>query len=102
MHVGNSPFFQKPTSYDIAKHGSKALAQYHNLKEKIKNGPPNFSVYVGYAAEDIQATSSGQLTDLSTNIDSEEMYASWIGQALAVGVSGGLICEDCFVFLLTN
>lgn len=90
MHVGNSPFFQKPKESDVSKYGSKSLAQFNNLKEKIATGVPSGAIYVGFAAEELQATSSGQLTSMNFTIDDEEMYASWIGQALAVGVNGGL------------
>jgi len=89
MHVGNSPFFQRPREEDVARHGSKSQAQFQNLKNKIRSGVPSGATYVGFAAEEIQATSSGQLTNMNFNIDEEEIYASWIGEALAVGVNGG-------------
>jgi hypothetical protein len=91
MHVGNSPFFQKPKPEDIITNGNKSLAQLNNLRKKIETGIPSGSVYVGYAAEEIKATSSGQLSSINFKIDSEEMYASWIGQALAIGVNGGFV-----------
>ncbi len=91
MHVGNSPFFQKPTADAIKASGSKSLAQLHNLRNKIEAGVPSGAIYVGYAAEDIQATSSGQLTSIDFKADAEEMYASWFGQALGIGVSGGFV-----------
>ncbi len=91
MHVGNSPFFQKPTADSVATHGSKSKAQLHNLTEKIEEGLPSGAIFVGYGAENIEATSSGQMTSIDLNISDEEMYASWIGQALAVGVSGALV-----------
>lgn len=91
MHVGNSPFFQKPKPKDVEKHGSKALAQLNNLTEKMEAGAPSGAIFVGFAAEDIQATTSGQLTDMNFGIDTEEMYTSWLGQALAIGVNGGLV-----------
>ncbi len=97
MHVGNSPFFQKPKAEDVKKHGSKSLVQFHNLKEKMKTDSPNMSIFVGYGASDAKGTTSGQMSDLpNLDIDIQEMYASWIGQALAIGVSGGN------VFLLKN
>jgi hypothetical protein len=89
MHVSNSPFFQKPLQDDVDKYGSKSLAQYANLKNAILNEPPNMSIYVGFAAKDIEGTTSGQLTDIDFKTCSEDIYASWIGEALAVGVSGG-------------
>lgn len=91
MHVSNSPFFQKPRQEDIDKYGSKSHAQYAKLKNAIENEPPNMSIYVGFAAKDIEGTTSGQLTDMDFKTDNEEVYASWIGEALAVGVSGGYV-----------
>jgi len=97
MHVGNSPFFQKTKEEDNLKFGSKSLAQLNNLKKKIEAGIPSGSIYVGYGAEEILATSSGQLTSINTSIDENEIYSSWIGEALAIGINGGfvmLINED--------
>jgi hypothetical protein len=91
MHVGNSPFFQKPRDEDIKLHGSASLAQLNNLQRKIEKGIPSGAIYVGFAAEEIQATSSGQLSSINFQTNSEEMYASWIGQALALGVNGGFV-----------
>lgn len=98
MHVGNSPFFQKPKKEDVEKYGNKSLAQFENLKTKVAEDEPNMSFFVGYAASGTQETTSGQVSSLKNlEIEPEEIYASWIGQALAVGVSGGnvfLLNED--------
>lgn len=91
MHVGNSPFFQKPKSEDVKKHGSSSLAQLNNLATAIKEDVPNMSIFVGGAAKDVYGTTSGQVTSMDFKVDTDEMYASWIGQALAVGVSGGYV-----------
>lgn len=96
MHVGNSPFFQKPKESDVILHGSKSLAQLANLKSNIKNDVPNMSIFVGAYAKDIGGTTSGQVSSIAVGIDSDEMYASWIGEALAIGVNGG------FVMLVDN
>lgn len=96
MHVGNSPFFQRPTEADVQIHGSKSLAQLANLKRNINDDVPNMSIYVGASAKDIEGTTSGQVSSIDIAIDSGEMYASWIGEALAIGVNGG------FVMLLDN
>lgn len=101
MHVGNSPFFQKTKEEDNIKYGNKSLAQLNNLRKKIEAGIPSGSIYVGYGAEEIQATSSGQLTSLKVEIDEIEIYSSWIGQALAIGINGGyvmLIDEEEILF----
>jgi len=91
MHVSNSPLFQPKTSEeDLKKYGSKLMAQYNNLKIGIAAGRPNMAVYVGYGAKDIEGTTSGQITSMDFKIDSEEMYASWIGEAFSIGVNGAL------------
>lgn len=103
MHVGNSPFFQKPKAEDVRIYGSTTHAQLNNLKTAIKEDVPNMSILVGGAAKDIQGTTSGQVTSLERTVDTEEMYASWIGQALAIGVSGGyvmLIDEEKIFWIL--
>jgi hypothetical protein len=91
MHVGNSPFFQKPREEDVKLHGGKSNAQYQNLVREIEAGVPSGAIYVGYAAKEVTATSTGQLTSMNFKPDSEEIYASWIGEALGIGVSGGLV-----------
>lgn len=105
MHVGNSPFFQKPTKKAVDEHGSKSKAQLFNLRSKIEEGIPSGAIYVGYGAESVEATSSGQMTSMSLDLDSDEIYASWIGQALAIGVSGGLaihVAEDELLWTIYN
>jgi len=91
MHVGNSPFFQKPKPEDIKEHGSKSLAQLNNLKKAIRFDVPNMSIFVGASAKDIGGTTSGQVTDIDFKIDKNEMYASWLGEALGIGVNGGFV-----------
>ena len=93
MHVGNSPFFQKPKEEDVKQYGSKSLAQLNNLRNAIEKDVPNMSIFVGFAAKDMQGTTSGKLTSLDFQIDENEVYASWIGEALAIGVSGGFIMQ---------
>lgn len=91
LHVGNSPFFQKLKEEDIKKYGSKSLAQYNNLKKAIKNDIPNMSIFVGSAAKDVKGTTSGQVSNINVIVDKEEMYASWMGEALGIRISGGMI-----------
>ncbi len=88
MHVSNSPFFQKPSKKDLSGL-SKSQIQLKNLHTNIAKGNPNMAIYVGYAAMGIGETTSGQVTDINYYIDGEEMYLSWIGEALAIGVKGG-------------
>ena len=91
IHVGNSPFFQKPKEEDIKRYGSKSLAQLNNLKEAIASDIPNMSIFVGSSAKDLGSTTSGQVTSIDSMVDENEMYASWIGEALGIGVNGGFV-----------
>lgn len=90
MHVSNSPFFQRVAEKDIKGKLSKSEVQLAKLHNDIENDSPNMAIYVGYAAKDIQGTTSGQITSIDIQIEPEEMYSSWIGEALAIGVSGGI------------
>ncbi len=93
MHVHGSSFFQKvPQRYLIAGK-TKSQVQLERLHRDIENAKISGSTYVGYAAEKADATSSGQVTSMPLTVESEEMYMSWIGQALAIGVSGGLAIQ---------
>lgn len=95
MHVSNSPFFQTPSEKDLRQSGlTKAAYQYQNLKRKvaqtveIETERPDASIYVGFAANGPDQTTAGQVTDLNWKITDDEMYASWIGNALAIRVEG--------------
>lgn len=91
MHVGNSPFFQKPSAKAMEGGLTKAQAQLKKLHQDIQSEAPNMAIFVGYAAKDMNGTTSGQLSNIDFKIDAEEMYASWIGEALGIGVSGGFV-----------
>jgi hypothetical protein len=96
MHVSNSPFFQNPAEQRLKESGlTKSRLQFEDLKSKIKEVGskekplPDASMYVGFAADGPLQTTAGQVTTMSIRADSEEIYASWIGNALAARVEGG-------------
>lgn len=95
MHVSNSPFFQSPSEKDIKQSGlTKAEYQYRNLQKKVsqvaegRTEKPDASIYVGFAANGPDQTTAGQVSTLEWEVTSNEMYASWIGNALAIRVEG--------------
>ncbi|MCS6930047.1 MAG: hypothetical protein NZM43_11225 [Saprospiraceae bacterium] len=116
LHVHNSPFFQRPSKKDMETGLPEAEVRRLKLHERIETDVPHGGIYVGYAAREITETTSGQLTNMPTKpssedssemllspltakfspmpVSKEEMYASWIGQGLAVGIIGGL----CWLF----
>lgn len=94
MHVSNSPFFQNPAEKELKQSGlSRSRFQYHKLQQKITlatvdGDSPDASIYVGFAANGPDQTTSGQVSTLPFVTTSDELYASWIGNALAARVEG--------------
>lgn len=93
MHVHGSSFFQKVSPKSLIGGKSKSQFQLERLHNDVDNNKISASTFVGYAAEKAEATTSGQVSSFKNTIKPEEMYASWIGQALAIGVSGGLAIQ---------
>lgn len=89
MHVANSPFFQSVSKKDLATGKPEAEIRRTNLHESVATKSPNAAFYVGYAADGVTGTTSGQVTGLIMKPEHEEIYASWIGEGLALGVKGG-------------
>ncbi|MFA8436923.1 MAG: hypothetical protein ACEPOZ_20640 [Marinifilaceae bacterium] len=66
--------------------------------EAKKNNNIEASIAIGFPASDFKksdckeiefATTSGAVTDMELNIDEEDIYFSWIGGGLGIGVAGG-------------
>lgn len=106
QHVNNSKFDQaykqqKKTPLTAEVRAQTLAAQL----EKIENEPPDGSFYLGGAAADATAGTSGQVNSLVIEIPAEDVYASWIGAALGVGVNGGLnllVDSDQVLLVLYN
>ncbi len=87
--VTNSPFVQgikKGAPPSAPERKQKLLA----LTEKVSNSGADASIAIGFPSLDLTATTSGQLTNLSLPLDEEDVYLSWIGSGLGVGIQGGL------------
>ena len=63
--------------------------RFEKLIKKIEESEADASIARGYASLDVTATTSGQVTDLKLPNSQEEIYTSWIGDALGIGVQGG-------------
>ena len=91
QHVNNSKFDQaykqKSKIPLTATVRTNVLSAQHL---RIQNDAPDGSFFLGGAAAEATAGTSGQVTDIKLPITPEEVYASWIGAALGIGVSGGL------------
>ncbi len=62
-----------------------------NLTAKIAAGDRDASVAIGFPASESAefATTSGLVSDLDVAVTESDVYYSWIGAGLAIGVSGG-------------
>ena len=103
QHVNNSKFDQaykqKGKSPLTPSLRADVLAAQQT---RIESDVPDGSFFLGGAAAESSAGTSGQVTDLALPITPDEVYASWIGAALGVGISGGLnILIDDDAVLLT-
>lgn len=106
QHVNNSKFDQaykqqKKTPLTPAVRTQALEAQLI----RIENDTPDGSFYLGGAAADATAGTSGQVNSLAIEIPAEDVYASWIGAALGIGVNGGLnllVDADQVILMLFN
>jgi len=97
MSAGNSPLENPKISWDKMRSGQ---IQYETVEErneryvktikKIEVGPADASIAIGFPTLDITATTSGQVTNLDMPIKTDDIYLSWIGSGLGVGVQSGL------------
>lgn len=95
--ASNSPFFvarklaypksskakPKPLTPEVRR---EALRTLHH---KVKTRPPDASTSMGFPAADADSVTSGQVSNLSVPSAPDDAFASWIGAALALTVSGG-------------
>lgn len=91
--VQNSPFVQMKSGQKVETLSSdERREKLEELICKIQNGTKDASVAIGYSASDEKgyATTSGQVTSLEIKVTYDEVYLSWIGASLGVGVKGGL------------
>ena len=96
MTAGNSPLENPKLSWDDMIKGKKTYetpeqrkCRFEKMIKKTDKSEADMSIARGYASLDIAAPTSGQVTNLKLPNSQEESYASWIGDALGVGVQGG-------------
>lgn len=90
--VTNSPFVQmkkgqKPELLTEVERKEKL----ENLYEKAMEGNADASFAIGYPASEIGdfASTSGLVSDISMSAEEEDIFYSWIGAGLGIGVAGG-------------
>jgi hypothetical protein len=89
--VPNSPFAQAVAARDLVPGGPTAAEiRLTKLHRNIETVAPDASFVIGFPAAGVEGTTSGQVSNVGPVVSSDEIYCSWIGGALGVGVSGGL------------
>ncbi len=88
--VPNSPFAQKVAQKDLVPGTTAAVIQLEKLHRNVRDLAPDASFVIGFPAAGTTGTTSGQVSGVGPQVAAEDVYCSWIGGALGVGVSGGL------------
>jgi len=104
--VTNSPFVQmkkgkKPHLLTEIERKEKL----ENLFEKAENEIPDASFALGFPASESKefASTSGLVSEVLIPVDEDEVYLSWIGSSLGIGVAGGFttLFDDPLITLQT-
>ena len=97
MSAGNSPLENPKISWDKMRTGlipyesqEKKSERLKKTIDKIEAGPADASIAIGFPSLDLTATTSGQVTNLELPVKTEDIYLSWIGSGLGIGVQSGL------------
>jgi hypothetical protein len=104
--VTNSPFVQmksgqKPEKLTVEERKEKLMS----LHEKATNDEPDASFALGFPASESKeyASTSGLVSDIKILTSTDDIYLSWIGSGLGIGVAGGfsLLFDDPEITLQT-
>lgn len=88
----NSPFVQMKKGQKVySLSPTERLEKLNEFHRKVANGEKDASIAISYPASEVKefATTSGLVTDLEIPAQEEEVYASWLGGTLSLGVAGG-------------
>ena len=102
MWVQNSPFVQMKKEQKVENltpndRKEKLITFFDKIKTER-----DASIAIGFPSLDINATTSGQVSNIKLPINEDDIYLSWIGGGLSVGIQGGIsILFDQTEVLLT-
>lgn len=91
--VQNSPFVQMKKGQKVDKlNESERKEKLNELISKIDSGFKDASVALGFPASEGKefATTSGQVSNINIKTSIEDIYLSWIGSSLGIGLQGGI------------
>lgn len=104
--VTNSPFVQMKTGQkpELLTYDER-IEKLENLFEKAENSEPDASFALGFPASELKeyASTSGLVSDLQIPATPDDIYLSWIGSGLGIGVAGGfsILFDDATITLQT-
>lgn len=97
MTAGNSPLENPKLSWDDMIKKKKPFETPERRQErinkmiyKIETERADASIAIGYGVVDVTAANNCQITNIILPDNKEDIYLSWIGSGLGVGVVGGL------------
>ena len=93
LYVTNSPFVQGLPKFNDCVTGKKEFEKPSKREERLKkflnkveNNEGDASVAVGFPSLSIEQATGSQITSLNRVVPKEDIYSSWMGYALGVGV----------------
>jgi hypothetical protein len=98
MTAGNSPLENPKLSWDEMIKGEKSFEtpeqrqeRIHKMIYKIETEKADASIAIGYGVLDNFAATASQITSIEFPDNKEDIYLSWIGAGLGIGVTEGII-----------
>ena len=79
MISGKKPFETK----------EKRKQRFENFLKKFEIGYPTTDNSVGFGSTDVNSTTSGQTTNIQYPFTEDDIYTSWFGAGLGIGIQGG-------------
>lgn len=88
--VINSPFVQG-IKKGVAPTPQERKIKLDTLIDKISRNNADASIAIGFPSLDLIASTSGQITNQNLPFKEDDIYLSWLGSGLGIGVQSGLI-----------
>ncbi len=96
MTAGNTPLENPKISWADMISGKKTFEtkekrkqRFENFLKKFEIGYPTTDNSVGFGSTDVNSTTSGQTTNIQYPFTENDIYLSWFGASLGIGIQGG-------------
>jgi hypothetical protein len=94
MSPVNTPLFQliiRKNAGDKTARDKQIQTLHENIAKFQTSSAylPDMASAIGYATADDYGTTSGQISSLKPMLADDDLYASWLGSGLAIGIAGG-------------